>query len=110
MKTRLDLHDALLDILIKLGIREREGIGHIYFQPPETVKMSYPAVVYSLSNMPIRHAGNKPYKSAKQYQITAVDKDPDSRLPDKIAELPTVRFVRFFASDNLSHWVFAICV
>ena len=110
MKTRLELHDALLDILVGLGIRERDGSGHVYFQPPETVKTAYPAVVYSLSDMPIRHADNKPYKSAKQYQITAVDKNPDSRLPDKIAELPTARFNRFFTSDNLSHWVFTIYV
>lgn len=108
MRTRTDLHNALLNILVSLGIRERSGSGHLYFQPPETVKMVYPAIVYSLQNIDIRHADNRPYKIAKQYQITAIDKDPDSKLPDEIAELPTVRFDRFFTSDNLNHWVFTV--
>ena len=108
MKTRSELHDALLDILEHLGIREQGGSGHLYFQPPESVKMFYPAIVYSLQNIQIQHADNIPYQTAKQYHITAIDKDPDSRLPDKIAELPTVRFDRFFTSDNLNHWVFTV--
>lgn len=110
MRTRLDLHEALLDILVELSIREREGSGHLYFQPPESVRMTYPAVVYSLSNVPVQHADNMPYKLTKQYRITAIDKDPDSRLPDKIMELPSIRFDRFFTSDNLNHWVFTINV
>ncbi|MBR0280524.1 MAG: hypothetical protein IJQ81_02900 [Oscillibacter sp.] len=110
MRTRLELHEKLLDILVALLIRKRDGSGHLYFQPPETVKMAYPAVVYSLSNIQIRHADNQPYKSAKQYQITAIDKDPDSALPERIAELPTARFNRFFVSDNLNHWVFTVYV
>lgn len=110
MRTRLELHEKLLDIIVELSIREREGSGHLYFQPPETVKIIYPAVVYSLLGMPIQHADNIPYKRAKQYQITAIDKDPDSSLPDKIAELPSVRFDRFFTSENLNHWVFTINV
>lgn len=108
MKTRLDLHEKLLDILTELSIRERDGSGHIYNQPSETVKMVYPAVVYSLSNMPIRHADNRPYKLGKQYAITAIDKDPDSLLPEKIANLPGVKFDRFFTANNLNHWVFTI--
>ena len=110
MKTRLELHDVLLDILVTLGVRERGESGHIYFQPPETVKMTYPAVVYSLSDIPIRHADNRPYKTNRRYQITAIDKDPESALPDKIAELPTAKFNRFFASENLNHWVFTVYV
>lgn len=110
MRTRDDLHEALLDILVALGVREHDGSGHLYFQPPETVKMTYPAVVYSLSDIPIRHADNRPYKCTKQYQITAIDKDPDSTLPEKIAELPTVKFNRFFTSENLNHWVFTVHV
>lgn len=110
MRTRLDLSEALLDILIGLSIRERDESGHLYFQPPETVKMVYPAIVYQLSSIPIRHADNRPYKTIKQYRITAIDKDPDSALPDRIAALPTVRFERFFTSDNLNHWVFTIYV
>ena len=110
MKTRAELSETLLDILVELSIRERDGSGHLYFQAPGADKMLYPAIVYQLSGVPIRHADNRPYKTNKRYRITAIDKDPDSALPDRIAALPTARFERFFTSDNLNHWVFTIYV
>ena len=108
MRTRLELDAALSDILVKLGIRDAEESGHLYFQPTESVYMLYPSIVYELKNIRIRHADNKPYKHNKLYTITAIDKDPDSRLPDEIALLQGVSFDRFFTSDNLNHWVFKI--
>ena len=110
MRTRDELSEALLDILVELSIRERDGNGHLYFQTPGADKMAYPAIVYELSGVPIRHADNRPYKTNKQYRITAIDKDPDSALPDRIAALPTARFERFFTSENLNHWAFTIYV
>ena len=37
MKTRYELHEFLCEIL---------GSRNVYFQPPESVKMKYPAIVY----------------------------------------------------------------
>ena len=108
MRTRLELDAALSDILAKLGIRGEGESGHLYFQPPESVYVLYPAIVYELKNVRIHHADNKPYKHNKLYTITAIDKDPDSRLPDEIAVLQGISFDRFFVSDNLNHWVFTI--
>jgi hypothetical protein len=42
----------------------------------------------------------------KQYQVTVIDQDPDSGLPDKVEELPLCAFDRFFATENLNHHVF----
>lgn len=41
-KSRIDLQYLLENIL---------GSRHVYFQPPETVKMNYPAIVYSLDGI-----------------------------------------------------------
>ena len=110
MRTRVDLHEALVVVLVKLGIREQNGRGHIYFQPPASEKMVYPAILYTLSGIPAEHADNRPYLHHKRYMVTAVDKNPDSRLPEELALLPTARFDRHYTSGNLNHWVFTITV
>lgn len=38
--------------------RDILGSDHVYFQPPETVKMKYPAIKYERSDMEIMHADN----------------------------------------------------
>ena len=42
MGNRLELHEIFCDIL---------GSRNAYFQPPASVKMNYPAIKYSLSNI-----------------------------------------------------------
>jgi len=84
------------------------GSRHVYFQPPETVKMSYPAIVYGLAKMDGIHADNLTYVGLKAYQVTVIDKDPDSALPDRISELPYCRFDRYFTADKLNHYVFTL--
>jgi hypothetical protein len=44
----------------------------------------------------------------KKYQLTVIDRDPDSILPDKMEELDYCQFNRFFTADNLNHWVFTL--
>lgn len=99
MRSRLDLHEILCEIL---------GSRNAYFQPPSSVLMKYPAIRYRRSDISNRHADNGVYSSMNQYELTLIDKDPDSDLVEKINLLPTARFVRQFAADNLNHWVFEI--
>ena len=108
MRTRHDLHEALLDILVECGVMQREDKGHLYFQPPESVKIVYPAIVYSLATIRAQHADNLPYAHRRRFTITAIDKNPDSRIPYEIAKLPSVGMDRFFTSENLNHWTFSI--
>ena len=84
------------------------GSGHLYFQPPETVKMSYPCIVYELTDADTKYANNLPYMYSKAYQVTVIDRNPDSEFPDKVARLPMCRFARFFTADNLNHYVFIL--
>lgn len=99
MTNRLDLHEILCGIL---------GTRNVYFQPPASVKMQYPAIVYSLSDIKNKHADNQVYNQSHAYTITVVDKNPDSALVSKISTLPGCRFDRFYASDNLNHYVFTL--
>lgn len=99
MGSRIELQTLLEGLL---------GTSNVYFQPPMSVNMSYPAIVYNRSDIRIDHANNKPYAFAKEYTITVIDPDPDSDIPDKIAELSTARFNRGFAVQGLNHSVFTI--
>lgn len=99
MGSRLELHDILKDTL---------GIDNVYFQPPETIKLIYPCVIYNLLKINTEFADNLPYQRKKAYQFTIVDHDPDSEYPDIAIDLPLCAFDRFYTADNLNHWVFTI--
>ena len=97
MGDRSDLHSLLLT-----------SVDNVYFQPPTNLEMTYPCIVYIRDRAITKFAGNLPYKNAKGYQLTIIDKNPDSEIPDKIAALPMCVFDRFFRSDNLNHFVYNI--
>lgn len=96
---RLLLHNVLKSLL---------GSDHVYFQPPATVEMVYPCIVYSRDAADTKFADNAPYSYKKRYQVTVIDRNPDSDIPDKIARLPLSTFATHFAADNLNHDVFSL--
>lgn len=86
-----------------------EGIcENVYFQPPENVQIKYPCIIYNLNTMDTQYADNDPYHIRKNYQITVIDKNPDSCIPDKVAKLSMCRFDRFYTADNLNHFVLSL--
>lgn len=70
--------------------------------------MQYPCIVYSRDRAQTRFASNNPYKYTKGYQVTVIDRNPDSEIPDKVALLPMCEHNRFFTADNLNHDVFTL--
>lgn len=99
MPSRLELQTLLEEIL---------GSRNVYFQPPESVKMKYPAIVYGLEDIKNTFANDGVYLSKRKYLITVIDEDPDSPIVDRVASLPSCRFNRHFESDNLNHDVFIL--
>lgn len=82
--------------------------GKAYFQPPENIKMSYPAIVYRRDYVKNMFADNKPYRNTKRYEVTVIDRDPDSLIPDKVAALPLCEFSKHFVVDNLNHDIYSL--
>lgn len=99
MHDRLDLHEELCKIL---------GSRNVYFQPPSSVSMKYPAIVYERDNIRNSHADDNVYKQSLAYSVTVIDFDPDSEIVEKISKLPKCSFSRHFTSDNLNHDVFTL--
>jgi hypothetical protein len=97
MASRLDLHDLLLTIT-----------DHAYFQPPSNIQMQYPCIRYERSNSWTTHADNRQYAHKKQYQVTVIDRDPDSELPDRVEALPYCSFDRSYVADGLNHYVYTL--
>lgn len=82
--------------------------SNVYFQPPPTIKMEYPCIVYRRDYELAEHADDFPYKRDKRYLVTVIDRDPDSGIPDRVASLPKCTYDRFYTADNLNHDVFKL--
>lgn len=99
MASRLDLQTELERIL---------GSRNVYFQPPSSVRMQYPAIVYSRKDVDGRFANDKVYRKLPCYEMILIDKNPDSTFVDKLLDLQYCSFDRHYESDNLNHDVFTI--
>lgn len=100
MASRLDLQAALESI---------SGVRKVYFQPPESIKLTYPCVIYEFSKYDIKHADDVNYVASKEYELTLIDKNSDSSIPDLIVQrFKTLRFDRMFVNDGLYHWAFKL--
>lgn len=97
--TRLEIHTKLCTLL---------GSNHVYYQPPESFKMVYPAIVYQRAAIQNKFADDTVYHQAIKYQVTVIDENPDSTIVASVSQLPSCRFDRHFASGNLNHDVFTI--
>lgn len=101
MNDRLELHELLCQTL---------GSRNVYFQPPESVKMKYPAIVYSRNRIENTSADNIIYRQSVSYTITVIDRDPDSDIVERMSQLPRMRHDRSYVADNLNHDVFTLFV
>lgn len=89
-------------------LEETLGSSNVYFQPPPSVQMKYPAIVYNRDDVDVKYAGNQPYGLTKRYEVTVISSNPDSLIPDKVAKLPMTSYVRFFSANGLNHDVYTI--
>lgn len=96
---RLELQTKLEEILESVNV---------YFQPPPNLVMQYPCIVYERDNATLKNANNLTYFWRPRYQVTLIDRNPDSDVIDKLAALPLSSFSRHFATSGLNHDVFVI--
>ena len=82
------------------------GAEAVYFQAPSQDKMVFPCIMYSIDDEDTKYADNSPYRRILKYQVTIIDRNPDSLIREKVAELPMSSFQRFFVADGLNHFVY----
>ena len=97
MGTRIELQEMLEQIT-----------PNVYYQPPSTISIKYPFIVYTRRSIETDKADNGIYREKRSYSLTVIDKNPDSPIVDKIARLPYSGYDRHFVSDGLNHDTFTL--
>ena len=100
MGQRLDFSAELRSVL---------GSDNVYFNPPESVKLKYPCIIYELDSMIHLNANDRKYHHYKAYSVMVIDTDPDSTIYlDLLDHFQTSSFKNAYPAENLSHFVLLI--
>lgn len=100
MRNRLALQSELELIL---------GSANVYFQPPSSVSLKYPCIIYELNQTDVIHGDNKKYIKHNEYQVKHIYKSLKNELKDKILDkFFTISHDTRYVADNLYHDVFTL--
>ncbi len=93
MGSREELHYELLTL-----------VPNAYFQPPATLKMKYPCIVYHKTPNYKEFANGGVYRRVRAYTLTLIETDPDSECADKVEDtFNHCTITNHYVSDNLHH-------
>lgn len=100
MNNRLSLHEKLKTLI---------GNTNVYFQPPASVNISYPCVIYNIGNGETTFADDRLYKYNHRYELMFIYKKPNIDIIEEVMNaLPMCKINRVYVADNLNHYVFSV--
>lgn len=99
MGSRLELQKLLEELL---------GSKNVYYQPPESAKMEYPAIKYSKESISTKKANDHLYLANTRYKLIVIDRRPNNPVIQKLLELPYCSYDRSYQADNLNHDVLTL--
>lgn len=99
MANRLDLHNKLQELL---------DSNEVYYRPPQSKAMNYPAIRYSKVKPDTKHADDMTYSTMNCYEIIVISVTPDHPVIEELLKLPYCSWDRWYASDNLNHDVLTL--
>lgn len=99
MADRLDLQSLLEELL---------GSRNVYYKPPESIKMQYPAIRFSKKKIESVHANDSKYLMRDCYELIVISRTPDHPVIKKLLELSYCSYDRPYIADNLYHDVLTI--
>ena len=95
MEKELTLDDEFMAIL---------GTGNVYFQPPESLRLQYPCIVYFKLGFKTQQADNKNYVVTQKYDVIVIYDDPDEDISKRMLEhFQKISFNTSYTADNLYH-------
>ncbi len=89
-------------------LRTTLGTTNVYFDPPESFKLKYPCIVYSLEGHNEVFADDSRYYNMKRYLINYITRDADDPMADTLDELKYCRLSRAYMADGLFHYAYEI--
>lgn len=96
---------------MRLELQEKLSklVPNVYFQPPSNVRMTYPAIVYSLDKVHALRADNWTYVRCFCYTVTFISsKYDEAKILEILDAFEMISLNRTFVSDNLYHTVFQL--
>ena len=99
MADRLDLQSLLEELMES---------RNVYYKPPESTKMQYPAIRYSKKNIQSVYANNSKYLMRDCYELIVISRNPDDPVIKRLLALPYCSYDRQYIADNLYHDVLTI--
>lgn len=85
------------------------GSRNVYFQPPASITMNYPCIVYNFTGVYATQADNLKYLKSDAYDVTFITKDPVfDEVNEALLEIPYCRFSRHYTNDNLHHFNYSL--
>lgn len=94
------------DKRMKLHRKFLELTPNVYFQPPESIRLEYPAIVYNLRRIQSINADDGKHHRFFIYEIMVINKNPDSEITNEISQWSKTTHERRYTKDNLYHDVF----
>jgi len=79
------------------------GSSNVYYQPPENLKMKYPAISYYKTTITVRRANNAGYIIQPCFRVVVIDHKPDNAVIEKLMHLPYCNYETHYVADNLHH-------
>jgi hypothetical protein len=80
----------------------------VYYNPPESIRMTYPAIVYSKKKIDKMTANNAAYLLKPCWEIIVIDTLPDNPVIKKLLALPYCSYDRAYIANNLHHDVLTL--
>jgi len=93
---------------LELYLRQIIGSNNTYFQPPESVKMQYPCIVWNLAKVPAKYANDKVYLTNPKYVLRYITRVPDDPMKDTLVTTLGVPIIQTYAKDGLYHYIYEL--
>lgn len=100
---RVDIQSMLEDF--QKALNEKPSV---YFQPPDSAKLSYPCFIYSYSDVNVLHSDGDAYLKSEEYVVKYITKKADPKMFDALLRLNSFRFDRHYLGDGLHHYSFVL--
>lgn len=80
---------------------------NVYFQPPATVQLKYPCVIYNLSSGNATYADNSVHTYTNRFELIFIYRKQNMEIVETVLRtFPMCTVSRVYIADNLYHYVF----
>lgn len=86
---------------------EKLAGANVYFQPPASVHLAYPCVIYNLAVGDIKRADDSVYSYTNRFELMFIYRKPNMEIVEKVMRaFPMCSVSRIYIADNLYHYAF----